>query len=824
VEVDQLPQLQAALSGRYTIVRELGRGGMATVYLARDVRHDRLIALKVVRPDLAAVLGPVRFLREIGIAAGLTHPHILPLYDSGEAAGWLYYVMPYIEGETLRDRLNRERQLPVADALEITRQVADAMAYAHSRNVVHRDVKPENILLQGVQAFVADFGIAKAISAARGDTISEPGLAVGTPAYMSPEQAEGSVELDGRADIYSLGCVLYEMLAGEPPHTGATAHAIMARQQSETPRPLRVLRPTIPPAVEQAVFTALEKVPADRYPTASQFAEALSRPDAALARTRRGKTPRARLLAVVLGVVVGGLAWFAWRRYAGAPSSFALGVNPTDIAVLYFEDRSEAGRLRHVASGLTEDLIDELSKVPTLHVISPNGVRPYVDHRIPPDSIARVLRVGTLVGGSLESSVNGLRLTVRLIDAATGVQLQSRTLERPMGDLFSLERDLAEEVSQFLRERLGQQIQVQERRTGTGSVEAWERTREAEQLREEARTLNAQGDTSAAQRALGRVDSLLRLASRLDPKWPDPILLLGWTAVDQIELYETAMPDTVLTPIRDGLRQAERALALRPGYPPALELRGTLLYERWKAMASDTSEIVAAERDLRAAAVPENPSQARAWGTLSAVLQARGRLAEASLAAQKAYEVDAFLTDSPKILFRLYHTSLDLGRGDEAIKWCETGRRRFPERWDFSFCELTILLWPGLVAPDVPRAWQLVSDLERMSTPEERAAYRARWQMMAAGVLERAGLADSAEAVMQRARAAAPDDPDMDFHEATARVLRGQRDEAARLLGRFLAARPQFRSYIRVDPVFRPLQDDPRFRALIEGAGTPNPP
>jgi tetratricopeptide (TPR) repeat protein len=241
-------------------------------------------------------------------------------------------------------------------------------------------------------------------------------------------------------------------------------------------------------------------------------------------------------------------------------------------------------------------------------------------------------------------------------------------------------------------------------------------------------------------------------------------------------------------------------------------------------MASDTSEIVAAERDLRAAAVPENPSQARAWGTLSAVLQARGRLAEASLAAQKAYEVDAFLTDSPKILFRLYHTSLDLGRGDEAIKWCETGRRRFPERWDFSFCELTILLWPGLVAPDVPRAWQLVSDLERMSTPEERAAYRARWQMMAAGVLERAGLADSAEAVMQRARAAAPDDPDMDFHEATARVLRGQRDEAARLLGRFLAARPQFRSYIRVDPVFRPLQDDPRFRALIEGAGTPNPP
>jgi tetratricopeptide (TPR) repeat protein len=388
-----------------------------------------------------------------------------------------------------------------------------------------------------------------------------------------------------------------------------------------------------------------------------------------------------------------------------------------------------------------------------------------------------------------------------------------------MGDLFSLQRDLAEEVSRFLRERLGQQVQLQESRTGTRSVAAWARTREAEQLRNEARALNAQGDTAAARRALALVDSLLHFANRLDPKWADPLVLLGWTAADRIVWHEGETPDTFPESLREGLRQAERALALRPNYPPALELRGTLMYERWKAMGSNTGSIAAAERDLRAAAVPENPSQARAWGTLSALLQTQGRLAEASLAAQKAYEVDAFLIDSPTILFRLYYTSLDLGRGDEAIKWCQTGQHRFPERWEFAYCELTILLWPGLVAPDVARAWHLVSDLERLSTPEERAAYGPRWQMMAAGVLERAGLADSAEAVIRRARAAAPDDPEMDFHEATARVLHGERDEAARLLSRFLASRPQYRSYIQASPVFRPLRDDPRFGALFEGTG-----
>src|SRR5437867_5132388 len=272
---DALHRLQAALADRYTIERELGRGGMATVYLAQDDKHRRLVALKVLRPELAAALGPERFLREIETAAGLNHPHILPLHDSGEAAGWLYYVMPLVEGESLRSRLDRERQLPLADALQIAREAADALSYAHRHNVVHRDIKPENILLSSGHALVADFGIARAITVAGGERLTQTGVTVGTPGYMSPEQASGEQELDGRSDVYSLACVLYEMLAGNPPFLGASARAILARQSLDPVPRLRTVRETVPAEFERAVVKALAKAPADRFTTATQFAEAL---------------------------------------------------------------------------------------------------------------------------------------------------------------------------------------------------------------------------------------------------------------------------------------------------------------------------------------------------------------------------------------------------------------------------------------------------------------------------------------------------------------------------------------------------------------------
>ena len=281
--MDLLARLQAALVAHYRIERELGRGGMATVYLAEDLKHRRRVALKVLRPEIGAALGVDRFLREITTCAALQHPHILGLLDSGEippthdaGPALLYYAMPYVEGESLRGRLDRERQLPLDEAITIAREVADALGYAHAHDVVHRDIKPENIMLSGGHAMVADFGIAKALTSAGGEKLTETGLALGTPYYMSPEQATGDT-LDGRADEYALGCVVYEMLAGAPPFRGSSGQSIMARHAVDPVPSLRTVRAMIPAGVERAVTRALAKSPADRFATMAEFALALTR-------------------------------------------------------------------------------------------------------------------------------------------------------------------------------------------------------------------------------------------------------------------------------------------------------------------------------------------------------------------------------------------------------------------------------------------------------------------------------------------------------------------------------------------------------------------
>jgi len=275
---DPVTRLSAALSDRYRIERELGEGGMATVYLAEDLKHDRQVAIKVLKPELAAVIGGDRFVAEIKTTAALQHPHILPLFDSGEAAGFLYYVMPYVEGESLRARLDRERQLPVDEAVRIAAAVASALDYAHERGVVHRDIKPANILLHAGQPVVADFGIALAISAAGGGRLTETGMSVGTPHYMSPEQASAGQEVDARSDVYSLACVLYETLAGEPPHGGASARAVLVRILTEEPRDVSEARPSVPVHVRDALRKAMEKLPADRFTSAAAFGAALENP------------------------------------------------------------------------------------------------------------------------------------------------------------------------------------------------------------------------------------------------------------------------------------------------------------------------------------------------------------------------------------------------------------------------------------------------------------------------------------------------------------------------------------------------------------------
>jgi eukaryotic-like serine/threonine-protein kinase len=324
---DLLQQLRAALADRYRVERELGTGGMATVYLARDLRHDRDVAVKVLHPELGAALGAERFLAEIKTTARLQHPHILPLLDSGDAGG-LYYVMPFVSGETLRSRLERERQLPVDEAVRIAREIADALSHAHSAGVIHRDIKPENILLQDGHARVADFGIALAVEHAAGTRLTQTGVSIGTPQYMAPEQAMGDKAIDARADIYALGAVLYETLAGEPPFTAPTAQAIVARVITETPRPLSTQRPSVPASVESAVLHALEKLPADRFSSAAEFAAALAGrgesqtlPGSAAASRRSARAPGlARTIAIAVAGFAIGAAGAWWLKPAHMPA------------------------------------------------------------------------------------------------------------------------------------------------------------------------------------------------------------------------------------------------------------------------------------------------------------------------------------------------------------------------------------------------------------------------------------------------------------------------------------------------------------------------
>ncbi len=343
---DALERLGAALAEHYAIERQIGAGGMATVYLARDLKHDRAVALKVLRPELAAVLGIERFLSEIRVTAHLQHPHILPLFDSGQAGGLIYYVMPHVEGESLRHRLDREKQLPIEEAVRLASGIASALDYAHRHGVIHRDIKPENILFQDGQAVVADFGIALALSAAAGSRLTETGLSLGTPQYMSPEQATGDRLIDSRSDIYSLASVLYELLAGEPPHTGPTVQSVIAKVLTDRPRPLRQLRESVPPHVEAAVLKALAKVPADRFQTAAQFVDALARPGwgGDLASTTPGvaaapgRLGRRALRAVapwaVAGLATGIALWAAWVHSRPEPPArpvarFALVLPPS---------------------------------------------------------------------------------------------------------------------------------------------------------------------------------------------------------------------------------------------------------------------------------------------------------------------------------------------------------------------------------------------------------------------------------------------------------------------------------------------------------------
>ena len=403
-----LDRLQAAVGDRYSVERRLGRGGMATVFLARDQKNARAVAVKVLHPELATGLGIERFKREIAIAGALVHPHIVALLDSGQAEGLLFYFMPYIQGETLRQRLQREGQLAIDDALRIVGDIAEAIAYAHSQGVIHRDIKPENILFAAGHWVVTDFGIARAITALRQDLFTDTGIILGTPEYMSPEQVGAHV--DGRSDIYSLGCVLYELLAGEPPFTGPTAQAVFARHAVDAPPSLRSVRPTVSEPLEGVVFQALAKVPADRFATAADFRDALTAP------TARSALPDGRSLAVL-----------PFANQSGDP------------AVEYFSD------------GVSEEIIIALTRLPGLRVAARTSSFAFRGTDLDLPAIGAKLKVAAVLEGSVRKAGDRLRITARLAKVTDGFTLWSERYDREMTDVFAIQDDIATAIAAGLQ-------------------------------------------------------------------------------------------------------------------------------------------------------------------------------------------------------------------------------------------------------------------------------------------------------------------------------------------------------------------------------------
>jgi serine/threonine-protein kinase len=421
---------------------------MATVYLAEDLKHRRKVAIKVLKPELAASLGAERFLREIETTANLRHPHILPLYDSGNADGALFYVMPFVEGESLRDRLTRERQLPIDEALRIAREVSDALTYAHARGVVHRDIKPENILLESGHAVVADFGIAKAVSAAGVDSLTGTGVSIGTPSYMSPEQAAGDGELDGRSDLYALGCVLYEMLAGQPPFTGPTVESIVRQHLVADPTPITALRSAVPASVARAIQRAVAKNPADRFNPVAQFADALRVTEPPAVPSRPVPVARQRMIVVtfVSLLIAFSLAFALWRRLSTGTAA-----PPRSIAVLPFESLGGDTANIYFAEGMADELTTALTSVEGLRVASSSSAFTYRGKTADPREVGRALNVGTVLQGKVRRSGSVLRVSAQLTNAADGLVMWSRSYDRQANDVFAVQDELAREIVGALR-------------------------------------------------------------------------------------------------------------------------------------------------------------------------------------------------------------------------------------------------------------------------------------------------------------------------------------------------------------------------------------
>jgi len=643
-------RVRAALAGRYAIRRVLGCGGAATVYLADDLKHGRPVALKVLRPEVAASLGAERFVEEIGVAARLNHPHILSLHDSGEADGLLYYVMPFVEGESLRDRIARRRQMPPDEAVAIAGDVAEALDYAHRHGVIHRDVKPENILFQDAHAAIGDFGVARGVTASTRARLTESGLLIGTPEYMSPEACAGEADLDGRSDEYGLACVLYEMLAGCPPFRAATPQGVIARHLADAVPPLGTVRPDVPAHVVRAVMRALAKAPADRFPTLQAFAEALrtGAPDQEVAQAR-------------------------------------------SVAVLPFTNSSGLPEDDVLCDGITEEIINALSRLERLRVASRTSVFVFKEKREDVRTIGAQLRVGAVLEGGLRRSGNRLRVSVQLVGVADGYLLWSERYDREMADVFAIQDDIARSIAGALQVLLSDDERAALERVPTRDIRAYEYYLKGRQFFRQSR-----------RKTLQFAEEMFRRAIAHDPGYAQ-----AWAGLaDCCSLLQMYYPGAAAEPGL-GEEASARALALDPRLPEAHAARGFALWQAGRVDAAVAELEQARSLDPRqfearyflarlrfgqgaigeaaalfeeAARVRED-SQARFFA--AQCYAALGRAADAEAAYRRALHVVRqhleLNPDDSRAATMCAVALCRIGERDEGLEWAERARRIDPD-------------------------------------------------------------------------------------------------------------------------------------------------
>ena len=765
-------RLTAALAERYTLVRELGSGGMATVYLARDLHHDRDVAVKVLRSELASALGVHRFLSEIRITARLTHPNILTLIDSGEADGFLYYVMPYVEGESLRGRLSREKQLPLDDALRITREVADALSYAHSHDVIHRDIKPENILLEAGHAVIMDFGIARAITAAGGERLTETGLAVGTPVYMSPEQAAGGGELDRRTDVYALGCVLFEMLGGQPPFTGPTTEAVLHQHLTADAPPIHNLRPTAPPALAAAVARALAKAPADRFDTVAEFGAALTVPGP----TKAGAGPRWKGWAVA-GLAVAVLTAVAFGMNLVGPVT----VGEPRISLLPL-DHLGTTEDEYLTDGITDEITSALVRISGLQVVCRLCTKRFKQRELSTRALGDSLDAEYLLGGTnrteVTAGVSTAHVVLSLIRVADDGVLwgESYDVQIEPAEMHRVAGQIAEQIAGALNVELLEPERRALAAVSTVNQQAYEsylqgrfhwrkRTAEGLQLAEEHFDRAIAQDSNFAKAWSGLADTYALFT------------LYGVRTVSPVEAYNLAV------------NAARRAI----GFDSTLAEAHASLGHALMVAAFDWTE--AESKLLRAIELDTDYPTAHQWYAqyLRAVGQFEAAVSEARLAVDLDPLVSVFRTELA--LAHLFVRSYDsaLVQLKEAV--------RLDPAWSFGHLNLlSLYVEQGLVK-------EATEEATRLGFPPETASE----------LIE--GLTGQISPEMAARVIAALETTVTPVIAAMAYAKVGLTDSAFTRLDRALQERDAFLSLLKGHPWFDSLRDDSRYVDLLRLMG-----